>query len=74
MTPETGHRKGRTTGVVKGQPVRKRNHQSDPVEAERIEDSREGQWPSGLPAPERSREVRREICALELAAGRVLPI
>lgn len=74
MTPETGHRKGRTTDVVKGQLVRKRNHQSDPVEAERIEDSREGQWPSGLPAPERSREVRREICALDLAAGRVLLI
>lgn len=71
MTRQIGHREGCTTDVVKGQPVRKRNHQSDPMEAERIEDSREGQWPTGLPAPERSREARRETCALDLAAGRV---
>lgn len=70
MTREIGHSEGCTTDI-KGQPARKRNHQSDPVEAERIEDSREGQWPTGLPAPERSREARRESRALDLAAGRV---
>lgn len=62
-----------TDGVKKEQ-ERKRNHPCDPVEAERIEYSREGLWPTGLTAPERSREARRETCTLALAAGGVLVI
>lgn len=51
------YRKGHTA-EIKEKPERKTNPKCDPTEAEGIEFSREGLWPTGLTAPERSREAR----------------
>lgn len=55
---EIVYRKGHTTEIVKEQPERKTNHEWSPMETEGIEFSREGLWPTGLTASERSSEGR----------------
>lgn len=62
------YRKGHTAEIVKEKPERKTNPECNPMEAEGIEVSREGLWPTGLTAPERSREERGGTGAVDLAA------
>ena len=64
---EIVYRKGHTAEIVKEQLERKTNHECNPMETEGTEFSREGLWPTGLTAPERSREGRGGTGAVDLA-------
>lgn len=60
----------RHTADIKEKPERKTNPKCVATEPEGIEFSREGLWPTGLTAPERSREARGGTGAEDLAAAR----